>query len=68
MLMRPNIGQKPLFHYANSYGKHKVMFGTDWPVIDPIRAVDEFNNLNFKDSSKELVLRENAMRVFNLDK
>jgi len=44
------------------------MFGTDWPVIDPIRAVDEFNNLNFKDSSKKLVLRENAIQVFNLEK
>ena len=64
----PKYWPEAFIHYANSYGKHKVMFGTDWPVIDPIRAVDEFNNLNFKDSSKELVLRENAVRVFNLDK
>ena len=64
----PKYWPEAFVHYANSYGKHKVMFGTDWPVIDPIRAVDEFNNLNFKDSSKELVLRENAIRVFNLDK
>lgn len=64
----PKYWPEAFIHYANSYGKHKVMFGTDWPVIDPIRAVDEFNNLNFKDSSKKLVLRENAMRVFNLDK
>ena len=64
----PKYWPEAFIHYANSYGKHKVMFGTDWPVIDPIRAVDEFNNLNFKDSSKELVLRENAMRVFNLGK
>ena len=64
----PKYWPEAFVHYANSYGKHKVMFGTDWPVIDPIRAVDEFNNLNFKNSSKELVLRENAMRVFNLDK
>jgi predicted TIM-barrel fold metal-dependent hydrolase len=64
----PKYWPEAFIHYANSYGKHKVMFGTDWPVIDPIRAVDEFNNLNFKDSSKELVLRENAVRVFNLGK
>ena len=64
----PKYWPEAFVHYANSYGKHKVMFGTDWPVIDPIRAVDEFNNLNFKDSSKELVLRENAVRVFNLGK
>ena len=64
----PKYWPEAFIHYANSYGKHKVMFGTDWPVIDPIRAVDEFNNLNFKDSSKKLVLRENAIQVFNLDK
>ena len=64
----PKYWPEAFIHYANSYGKHKVMFGTDWPVIDPIRAIDEFNNLNFKDSSKELVLRENAVRVFSLDK
>ena len=64
----PKYWPEPFIHYASSYGKHKVMFGTDWPVIDPIRAVDEFNNLNFKDSSKKLVLRENAIQVFNLDK
>ena len=64
----PKYWPESFVHYANSYGKHKVMFGTDWPVIDPIRAVDEFNNLNFKDSSKKLVLRENAIQVFNLDK
>ena len=64
----PKYWPESFVHYANSYGKHKVMFGTDWPVIDPIRAVDEFNNLNFKNSSKTLVLRENAIKVFNLDK
>ena len=64
----PKYWPEAFVHYANSYGKHKVMFGTDWPVIDPIRAVDEFNNLNFKDSSKKLVLRENAIQVFNLEK
>ena len=35
----PKYWPEAFVHYANSYGKHKVMFGTDWPVIDPIRAV-----------------------------
>jgi len=30
-----------LVHYMNSYGTHQVLFGTDWPVIDPERAVSE---------------------------
>ena len=28
-------------HYANTFGQDKFMFGTDWWVIDPERAVDE---------------------------
>ena len=54
-------------HYANSYGQKKVLFGTDWPVIDPIRAVEEFNDLNFRESASQRILRENALEVFNLD-
>jgi predicted TIM-barrel fold metal-dependent hydrolase len=53
-------------HYANSYGREKVMFGTDWPVIDPERAVKEVEQLQLKPESKRLLLRENALRVFKL--
>ena len=54
-------------HYANSYGQKKVLFGTDWPVIDPVRAVEEFNDLNFRESASQRILRENALEVFSLD-
>ena len=63
----PKYWPEAFVHYANSYGRHKVMFGTDWPVIDPIRAVEEFNDLNFRDEAKDLILRENAIRVFKLN-
>jgi len=63
----PKYWPKSFVHYANSYGSHKVMFGTDWPVIDPIRAIEEVDNLNLKEESKQLMLRDNAIKVFNLD-
>ncbi len=53
-------------HYANSYGRHKVMFGTDWPVIDPERAVAEVEELGLREESKQMLMRDNALRVFNL--
>jgi len=53
-------------HYANSYGRHKVMFGTDWPVIDPERAVAEIDELGMRAESKQLLMRDNALRVFDL--
>lgn len=53
-------------HYANTYGRHKVMFGTDWPVVDPERAVTEVDALNLRDESRQLLMRDNALRVFKL--
>lgn len=62
----PKYWPKSYVHYANSYGQKKVLFGTDWPVIDPVRAVEEFNQLNFRESASQRILRENALEVFNL--
>jgi hypothetical protein len=53
-------------HYANTYGREKVMFGTDWPVIDPERAVAEVAQLRMREESERLMMRENALRVFRL--
>ena len=62
----PKHWPKAFIHYANSYGSHKVLFGTDWPVIDPERAVQEIDALGFRPESKRLMMRENARRVFRL--
>ncbi len=62
----PKYWPEAFVHYANSYGREKVMFGTDWPVIDPERAVQEVEELGFRDGAKRLLMRENALRVFNL--
>ena len=62
----PKYWPESSVHYANSYRQKKVLFGTDWPVIDPVRAVEEFNQLNFRESASQRILRENALEVFNL--
>lgn len=56
-----------LKHYMNSYGSHKVMFGTDWPVIDPERAVSEIHEHALRPESLEKVMRSNAVKVFRLE-
>jgi len=53
-------------HYANTFGQDKFMFGTDWWVIDPERAVDEVAELHFRPISLRKIMRDNALRVFNL--
>ena len=42
------------------------MFGTDWPVIDPERAVAEVKELELRPESRQRLLRDNALRVFGL--
>lgn len=50
--------------YADSYGSHKVLFGTDFPVIDPERAVREVDELGFRPASHARLMRENALHIF----
>ena len=53
-------------HYIATYGQDKVMFGTDFPVIDPVRARREIDDLSFPEPVQAKFFRENASRVFRL--
>ena len=44
----PKHWPAPLLQYLNTYGREKVLFGTDWPVIDPERAVREVDELGLR--------------------
>jgi len=52
--------------FANSYGQDKFLFGTDWWVIDPERAMDEVHELGFRAEAKKKILRDNALRIFGI--
>jgi predicted TIM-barrel fold metal-dependent hydrolase len=56
-----------IVHYANSYGQDKFMFGTDWPVIDPVRAVRDVRALKLRPEPLRKIMRDNALRVFKLE-
>ena len=60
----PKHWPKQYVHYANSYGRHKVMFGTDWPVIDPERAVREVGDFGMRAEAHKMLMRDNALRLF----
>jgi predicted TIM-barrel fold metal-dependent hydrolase len=62
----PKHWPKPLVHYLNTYGREKVMFGTDWPVIDPERAAREIETLELRPEAMRMLTRGNALRVFKL--
>ena len=56
-----------IVHYLNTYGRGKVLFGTDWPVIDPIRGVSEIAAMGLRPESHEALMRDTAVSLFKLD-
>lgn len=62
----PKHWPEQMVHYANTYGQDKFLFGTDWPVIDPVRAVTEVGDLDFRPIPYAKIMRGNAIRIFNL--
>ena len=52
--------------YANSLLKHKMLFGSDWPVIAPDRWLKDFETLDIKPEVRPLILKENAKKLLGL--
>jgi len=55
-----------LIQYANTQLKHKMLFGSDYPLIAPDRWIKDFKEAAFKPEVQPLILRENAIRVLGL--
>ena len=62
----PRHWPESFVHFINTWGKDKVLFGTDWPVIDPERAIKEIDALELRPESKQKFLRDTALRLFRL--
>ena len=62
----PRHWPESFVHFINTWGKDKVLFGTDWPVIDPERAITEIEALELRPESKQKLLRDTALRLFRL--
>lgn len=55
-----------LVQYANTLLKDRVLFGSDFPVIQPDRWLRDFDALPIKPEVRPLILKENAIRLLNL--
>ncbi len=47
-------------------GVERVMFGSDYPWVDPKKDIEHINNLPIASKSKELILGENARKFLDL--
>ena len=55
-----------LVQYANTLLKDKILFGSDYPVMDPTRWIAEFEKLSIKPEVRPLIMKENAARLLKL--
>ena len=62
----PKYWPESFVRYINSYGQDKVVFGTDFPVLDFERTRREIEDLGLKDEPKRKLLRDNAQRIYKL--
>ncbi|MEZ5729909.1 MAG: amidohydrolase family protein [Burkholderiaceae bacterium] len=62
----PKYFEPKLVQYANSLLKHKVLFGSDNPVIQPDRWLADFEKLPIKPEVRQMILKDNAARLLGL--
>jgi hypothetical protein len=63
----PKYFPPQLVRAANGLLKHKVMFGSDYPLLTPDRWLKDFAALDIKDEVRPLILKNNAIRALGLD-
>jgi predicted TIM-barrel fold metal-dependent hydrolase len=62
----PKYFPPQLVQYANTLLKHKVLFGTDYPLLSPDRWIADFATLDIKPEVRPLIMKENAARLLGL--
>ncbi|MFA9430252.1 amidohydrolase family protein [Egicoccus sp. AB-alg2] len=62
----PKYFPPQLVRQANSLLRHKVLFGSDYPVITPDRWLADFEQLDLKPEVRPLILKDNAIRALGL--
>ncbi len=56
-----------LIQYANTLLKHKMLFGTDFPMITPERWLTDLEKIGIRDEVKAGILKDNAAALLGLD-
>lgn len=63
----PKYWPESFTKYINSYGQDKVIFGTDFPVLDFRRTMQEIEALQLKPQVMRKLLRDNVRRIYEMD-
>ncbi|MDP6708492.1 MAG: amidohydrolase family protein [Alphaproteobacteria bacterium] len=64
----PKYWPASFVNFINTYGQDKVIFGTDFPVLDFERTRREIEALELRPEPKRKFLRDNLIRLYKLDR
>jgi uncharacterized protein len=56
-----------LVEFMRRHGRRKVLFGTNFPMITPAKALEDLDALDLDEEAKALFLAGNACKVFGLE-
>lgn len=62
----PRYYPSQLLHFMRTYGRSKVLFGTNFPQLSLQKCVEQATGLDLPDASASAFLGENARTVFKL--
>jgi hypothetical protein len=62
----PRYYPPQLIHYLKTYGRDKVLFGTNFPQLSLAKCVEQVAALDLPDDVRSRFLGDNARRVFRL--
>ena len=63
----PRYYPPQLIHFMNSYGRDKVLFGTNFPMLRFDQCAEQALDLDLTEENRRAFLSDNARRVFKLD-
>jgi predicted TIM-barrel fold metal-dependent hydrolase len=63
---KPSRYPAELVEFMKRHGRRKVLFGSNFPMIQPAECVAQVDALGLDDEARELFLSGNATRVFGL--
>lgn len=62
----PKYFPKQVIQYANTQLKHKMLFGSDFPLIHPDKWIKTAQDVGFREEVMPLILKDNAAKVLGL--
>ncbi|MBV9172511.1 MAG: amidohydrolase family protein, partial [Chloroflexi bacterium] len=63
---RPGTGWDAMFGMMSNLLQDQILYGSDWPMMSPERAIAEWRQSGLSEASLSALLSANARRLFGL--